>query len=94
MYWNFSNRKNDNWALGTTLFKYATGRALLARENEISFSLAIGMLQSEEVLKSTLGEDCLDDKMVAIRDRANKEFQTNLMDIACDPEIDGKLACS
>jgi serine/threonine protein kinase len=87
-----ATEKNDSWALGATLFKYATGRALLARKNEFSFSFALGMLQSEEVLKSTLGEDCLAGAAAVARESAKKEFQANLMEIACDPEIDDKTS--
>jgi serine/threonine protein kinase len=79
--------KNDSWALGATIFKYATGRHLLKRENLGSFILSLGAIQSEEILKSFKSASIYE-ILESVRESALEEFNENKRQFIADPEID------
>jgi serine/threonine protein kinase len=83
--------KNDSWALGATLFKYATGRNLLARDNPIAFILSLGTLQSEETLQALSKTGTISEIIASTRKIALKEFNDNKIQFIEDPEIDEKV---
>jgi serine/threonine protein kinase len=85
-----ASEKNDSWALGATLLKYATGKPVIERMYPVAFMTSVSMLQSEEALKAYLGESEMDQRTIEIRTKSQSEFQANLMEVTSDPEIDEK----
>ncbi len=77
--------KLDSWALGATLFKYATNKSLLNRENIFSLLMSTALLQDESALKKQIDLDPITSKM---RKSAITEFRENCFELMETPEID------